>query len=57
MIYTAIWVDTDDGTEFDSDYDDESLQSAAVRAFLEVPPGMRLVSVQEAAYAREMEDE
>lgn len=55
MMYTAVWVDEDDGTEFDSDYDDESLQSAAVRAFLDAPHGMRLVSVAEADYVREME--
>jgi hypothetical protein len=56
-MYEVIWQDQDDGTLFDAELDEPGLVQAAIVAVSQVACNMVLVSVQEAGFAREVEDE
>lgn len=55
-LYEVIWRDREDGTLFDSEFDEGGLVQAAIVALSEAPDNMILVSVREAGLARELED-
>jgi hypothetical protein len=56
-LYIVTWRDRDDGTLFDGEWKEPSLTRADIQALSELPEGTEIVSVQEAGYARESEDE
>jgi hypothetical protein len=56
-LYIVIWRDVEDDNLLESEWMEPTLVQAGIRARQQLPEGTEIVSVQEARYAWEFDDE